>query len=786
MNARFSKLAIAIAAMPLFVTQAVAQNSPITSPGPEPVDANERIERIVVTASGFATKLIDAPASVTVVTREDLEMKPYAGLADALRDIEGIDVGSGQDKNGNLSITMRGLPAEYTLVLIDGRRQNDTGDIGPNNFGNSQYMYMPPLAAIDRIEVVRGPMSTLYGSDAIGGVVNIITRRALDEWHGDMSVSGTLQEDDQYGNDQKVDFYVTGPVTENLSLALRGSGYWREPSEPGYVTELPLPDGGTWTDSGSFGDRKIVGGKSWNYGATLDYNLNEKQRVALSYDLAKQRYDNTQSQVGTLDSADNMWRDGGDGLVQPRVGYAAYQRVQREQLVLAHVGSFDSGTWRNSITHSISENLGRSLPLSLSERAAFQALWDQAVADQGIARPELTDSIREQIEAQFLPRPNRPLKLTNWIFDSAYEMSFERNKLVFGAQYLDVAMEDGVFGFYGSDYRAGTTQDHRQWAVFAENSYDATDKLTVTTGARYDHHNVFSGQWSPRIYLNYSASPDWTFKGGVSTGYKAPKPNDLFPGITGFGRQGTIPLVGSPNLQPETSVNYEAAVYFDNADDFTANLTVFYNEFDDKIIRQDSAPNCEIAIPGQYCVDIGEGWADLGFDYFTQYANVDKAVTQGIEVYAEYDLTDAINLRTNYTFTDSEVRSGADKGLPLVNTPEHMANATLSYAITDALSVDLRAEVRGERFRGTANVSGPQGPETVEEYYKAYELLHLGASYQLSDAWTLRGRINNLLDADLSSRSCLLADNQVEYLCSPDYNTAERARSFWFSASYSF
>ena len=54
MNARFSKLAIAIAAMPLFVTQAVAQNSPITSPGPEPVDAKERIERIVVTASGFA------------------------------------------------------------------------------------------------------------------------------------------------------------------------------------------------------------------------------------------------------------------------------------------------------------------------------------------------------------------------------------------------------------------------------------------------------------------------------------------------------------------------------------------------------------------------------------------------------------------------------------------------------------------------------------------------------------------------------------------------------------
>lgn len=779
MNTHLSKITIALLAAPLFTAYA--------QPTEEPdADVTERIERIVVTASGYETKVIDAPASVTVMTREDLAMKPYSGLADALRDIEGIDVGAGQDKNGNLSITMRGLPAEYTLVLIDGRRQNDTGDIGPNNFGNSQYMYMPPLAAIERIEIVRGPMSTLYGTDAIGGVINIITRRALDRWMGDISVAGTLQEDNQYGNDQKVDFYVTGPLSENLSVALRGSGYFREPSEPGYVTELPLPGGGIWTDSGSFGDRKIVGGKSWNYGATLDYSWSDKQRFALSYDLAKQRYDNTQSQVGTLDSPENMWRAGGNGLVEPRVGYAPYQRVQREQIVLSHVGNFDLGTWRNSITHSISENLGRSLPLSLGERIAFQQLWEQAVIDQGTSRPALTDEIRAVIEAEYLPRPNRPLELTNWIFDTSFEMNFARSKVVIGGQYFDVSMEDGVFGFYGEDYLAGTTQDHRQVAVFAETSYDATDDLTLTAGARYDHHNVFGGQWSPRVYLNYSLTPDWTFKGGISTGYKAPKPNDLFPGITGFGRQGTIPMVGSPHLQPETSINYEAAVYYDNATDFTANVTVFYNEFDDKIIQQDTAPNCEIAAPGQPCVDIGEGWADLGYDYFSQYANVDEAVTQGVEIYAAYDINDSWRLTANYTFTDSEVRSGVDKGLPLVNTPRHMSNAALTYMITDRLSLDLRTEIRGERFRGTANVAGPQGPETVEEYYKAYELVHLGATYRINDGWTLRARINNLLDNDLSSRSCLLADNQVEYLCSPDYNTAERARSFWFSAAYSF
>lgn len=747
---------------------------------------SERIERIVVTASAIEKKLIDAPASVTVVTREDLAMRPYAGIADALRDIEGIDVGSGQDKNGNLNITMRGLPAEYTLVLIDGRRQNDVGNIGPNNFGNSQFMYMPPLAAIDRIEVVRGPMSTLYGSDAMGGVINIITRRNLDEWHGDITLSATHQEDKQYGDDQKFDLYLTGPLAQNFSVALRGSGYFREPSEPGYQVELPLPDGSTWSDAGSFGDKKIVGAKTWNWGTTFNYTPSEQHSVSFTYDIAKQRYNNSYGQVGSLDSAQNIWRIDANGLVQPRVGYTPQQRVQREQFVLSYVGDFDYGTWSNHLTYSTSENLGRSLPFSLAERNQLQDIWQQASIDQSTQRPSLTTAIAEQINALFLPRPSRALNLENWIFDSHFTMLFNDHTLVTGFQYLNTAMEDGVFGLSGDSYQAGTTQDHRQYAVFAEDSWDLIPDLTLTTGLRYDDHNIFGGQFSPRIYLNYTLNGNWTTKGGVSTGYKAPAPNDLFPGITGFGGQGTIPQVGSPNLQPETSVNYEIALYYDNGDNFSSNITLFYNTFNDKIIRQDTAPNCAIAQPGEYCVDIGEGWADLGYNYFSQYANVDSALTKGLELYAEYDVTEALRLRANYTHTNSEVRSGVDAGLPLVNTPKHMANLTASYQVSPALSLYLQGEIRSKRFRGVANVSGPQGPETVEQYYKSYELVHLGANYELNDSWSLRARINNLFDNDLSSRTCLLADSQMEYLCSADYNTTERARSFWLSVNYTF
>ena len=140
------------------------------------------LEEVVVTASGFEQELKEAPASMSVVTRQDLETRNYRDLAEALQDVEGIDVRGGTGKSGGLDISIRGMPSDYTLILIDGRRQNVAGDVTPNGFGAALNSFMPPVSAIERIEVIRGPMSTLYGSDAMGGVINIITRKVAKHW----------------------------------------------------------------------------------------------------------------------------------------------------------------------------------------------------------------------------------------------------------------------------------------------------------------------------------------------------------------------------------------------------------------------------------------------------------------------------------------------------------------------------------------------------------------------------------------------------------------------------
>ena len=87
---------------------ALAQNAPVT------------LNDTVVSASGFEQKITEAPASISVISREDLQQKRYNNLAQALGDVEGIDIGQGTGKTGGLNISIRGMPSQYTLILIDG------------------------------------------------------------------------------------------------------------------------------------------------------------------------------------------------------------------------------------------------------------------------------------------------------------------------------------------------------------------------------------------------------------------------------------------------------------------------------------------------------------------------------------------------------------------------------------------------------------------------------------------------------------------------------------------
>ncbi|WP_282272217.1 TonB-dependent receptor [Stenotrophomonas sp. PS02298] len=768
------------------------------------------LDKVVVTASGFEQKITDAPASISVITQEELAKRPYITLLDAVRDLEGVDVGETRDKTGQGSISMRGMGSDYTLILINGRRQNNHGDIYPNNFGGNQFNHIPPLDAIERIEVIRGPASTLYGADAMGGVINVITKRTLDSWHGSATLASSFETDDQFGDDRTADLFVTGPLLPGkLNLSARASWYDRDASNPTY-SPVTDPAGVEHTPPLGFGGGgKTVDNTNKAGGITLSWTPTEAQTITLDYDTSRQEYDNSikindsgveEYPVGTVDNINSIWRSsnfcrngvgntadrcsvsGGTWArrADPRVGYSANQEFTRDAWALTHEGKWGFGNSFVSLAHVATNNDGRTMPFTVAEREHLLQMIDGTGAYAGMS---LADR-RALAASTFLPRPKRVLESAQYTFDAKVDMPFQaagEHIAVFGTQIIRGELTDGVFGTEVGD--PGRKQEHNMYSLFAEDTWTVIEPLAITYGLRFDDHEVFGDHLSPRLYGVYTVNPQWTVKGGVSTGFKTPKTTQLYDGVTGFGGQGTSPMFGNPDLKPETSTSTELAVYWQHPDGHNFNTTLFHNKFDDKISSQPCGAGLTLA-----CTSTGE-YADLGYATSNKTVNIDEVVIQGAEVAGRWEISERFSLRANYTYTDSEQKSGAQKGQPLGNSAKHMANATFDWQVSDRFSLFVSSEARSKRFGGVSAVTGE------ELYFKDYTVFHLGASFQATQWMKINARINNLLDRDFTTYQATFtdldgddayADNTNEVLFKDDYNNKDKARSFWLSVNLSF
>lgn len=744
---RLIRLSPVLAVLPLGV--AVAQTG-----GNEPA----RLTPLVVTAAGFEQEVKEAPASITVISREELEEKRVSNIAEALRDVEGIDVGAPTGKTGGMNISIRGMPSEYTLVLIDGRRQNVAGNVTPNGFGETSTSFMPPISAIERIEIIRGPMSTLYGSDAMGGVVNIITKKVASEWGGSVTFDHTFQEDRDYGESSRANLYASGPLVEGLlGLAVKGSVYNREASDLMFENDTIVNRRGV----------SPVEGRNHSLGARLSLTPHENHDFYLDFERWRQVYNNDECQLGTLDGFENGSNTAGCSDPNPSVisGYKDELRFERDQVALGHTARFDFGTLDSSLTHNQTETLGRTIPGTLG--VPYDAPYDYIVGGE-----------------------DRKLKSTDVVFDTKLVAPVgDAHVFTVGAQYWDAKVEDGI---------AGEDFEQTSWSLFLEDEWRLRYDLALTLGARYEDHDAFGGHVSPRAYVVWNATDNWTLKGGVAKGYKTPTLNQLHDGISSVGGQGKSIVFGNPDLDPEITTNTEIGVYYDNYEGFNANVTLFHNRFKDKIESTTPLPNCHFPDnpnqPG--CVDYGAGFKQ---EEFSQTTNIGKAETQGVELAATWQFAPRWSLSGNYTYTDSEQKSGENKGAPLTNTPEHMAYARLNWKTTDRLTLWFKGEYRGERERFTdkyRNLSAAN-KALVDQVgdLKAYSVFHLGGSYQAAENVTLTAAIYNLFDKDFTKGE--------EYVSNPNTGatswashyvqmgrstegTLEEGRRLWLSANISF
>ena len=240
-----------------------------------------KLETIVVTtAGGFEQNIADAPASISVISAEELQKKSYTDVIDAVKNMPGVSVQGG---GNNKEITIRGMGANYTKYLVNGRPVSAGRTVNGNGTdGGKIGAYLPPIDMIERIEVVRGPMSSLYGSDAMGGVINIITKKASSSnWHGSISPEYTKSNNDYANDSYGVGMYVSGPlIKDKLSLSLDGNFQGNDESD--YV-------GGEGQKSGSSESEKKVR----KFGTELVWNVDEHHDIGLRYDFTGQQYTTT-------------------------------------------------------------------------------------------------------------------------------------------------------------------------------------------------------------------------------------------------------------------------------------------------------------------------------------------------------------------------------------------------------------------------------------------------------------------------------------------------------------
>ncbi len=645
-----------------------------------------RLEEVVVSAAGFEQAVRLAPASISRLSLQEISMRPLRNLSEAIRDLPGVDI-DGTDarsnKTGNRTISLRGLPSEYTLVLINGRRQSVPGTVAPNAFDDSGAAFFPPVAAIERIEVIRGPMSTLYGSDALGGVVNIITRRPQENWRGELALDATLQTDPDFGHHGGGEFWANGPLVPGvLSLQAQARAFERQ------ATEVDFPGRDESIDRQRTMGQLPTRGTIRTGGMELGWTPAEAHEVRLGADLTRQTYDNEFGQLGQI----NLGAEPGSPAYPDRLrGYDQELGFNRDQLYASHRWALGRGFWDSSVAVNATETTGRTIP---------------------------SGAATEESGRRGTPRTLESRTVT---VDTRYVALLGSSTVSLGGQFLDAQMTDGI---------PDRTFRSEQFGLFAENEWRTTDRLTLTGGARLDHHSTFGSQLSPRAYAVWAWSDTWAVKGGVARGYRAPALEQLEDGIIGFGNNGRDPLFGNPDLKPELSTNWEAGLEMDRGPGLMASLVTFRTELTDRIERPVAATGGETA-------------------------NIGEALLQGVELSVRSRLGDHWRVRADYTFTRSEVTTGAAAGLsegdPLFGVPAHMLNARLAWQLSPSVEARLGGQYRSSRHRPDSfhepHLGGSaQGATEALGDFQAYTLVDLGASWRMNERLTMNATVENLLD----------------------------------------
>ena len=482
---------------------------------------------VVVTATRTQEEVKAVPQTVEVITKEDIEQLGATDVYSALRLAANVDVTSAGMAGHNVMI--RGMSTNHTLILIDGKRfAGEDTSATQNVYALGRFS----LSNIERIEIVRGSASAQYGSDALGGVINIITKKSKEP----SVMVGISTGSEAINNYYHIDFGKQGNFSSTFDMRFSDVRKNMQAGDEGSNYYGPIQDfnfAGTW-DLGNDKEIDLTLGYynehtkadyADKYTSTGVFQTSKDKKEWYDY----RRYDYSLGYSGKTDNSDYMIR-------------TFYSRLDKENNLY---------NYRNNFPGSMENILGLMYPKYDWDKSTY-TLW----GIEGKNTVQLSDNHLLTFGGEYRQNKVEGTRLSDG-GDNVHQVSQSGNGIVSNKYYSD--------------------KEINTWAGYIQDEWQVNDKLLVIPSVRYDHDSSFGGEVTPKIGATYFISDNSRVKANWGKGFKAPTISELYMAMhRAMGGQ-TVNVYGNPDLKPEKSTSWDISFEAEKDNNF-GKLTYFNND----------------------------------------------------------------------------------------------------------------------------------------------------------------------------------------------------------------
>lgn len=681
----------------------------------------------VVTATKTQLEKKEVPQSVEVITEQKIKELGAYSVQDALRLANNIDV---QDNGmtGN-QVQLRGNSTMHTLILVDGKR------MAAENTQSSQNAYELKrinISDVERIEIIRSNGSALYGSDAIGGVINIITKKSTTPSISVNMHTGTKDEATSFmyssGKQGKLSLKIGGGIEKVRKL---DSGVYKNYSKNKTTGAVTSTDA---SSTNMYGTRRFLNtGLSYSFddNHSLDFDMNFMREQLKSFSWNSMATDYTETQMTTL------------------LGFLRKQAIAGgAPAAMVNSQAFVNGLLKKGYTM---EQLNASMPDPTTIKKYPQLsshFYDNTRSDYSLGyngkdgkhdynfRTYFSELRKENTSwyknlntntTKFVDFDQNNYKQLVVEGKDSYKMD-ENNTLTFGAEYKKDIMNGTHLKGRGSDLHDVTVNGKSKTssevssetaAVYLQNEWKIGDKLLLIPAVRIDHHDSFGTHTSPKLGATYKLSENARVKANWGKGYRAPTLYELYSQMEKVGMAPMpVNVIGNPNLQPEESTNFDFGFEAEKGK-VNGKVTYYHNKIKNMIDGGDYDPD-------KLAQNI----------IWSEYINRGEVEIKGLESEIGYNFDEHWSVRGVYNYLDAKDLETGDR---LAYRARH--NGLLQLTYTDAKENPLTVNLYN-RYYFNYHQSNTDGYQ--QDY--SYSTTGLTVSKQFNKNYRVYAGVDNIFN----------------------------------------